>query len=208
LLNTLTGATVLAEDKLFATLDTRSRHIKVGWAGYGEREVILTDTVGFIRNLPKDLFAAFRSTFEEAADAHALVHVVDAGDPSKEEHIRTTEQVLEELDLLEIPRIIVFNKIDEVEPFERGLIRKAHPDALFVSALDRESTRALVERIASTLAERWEQSLKGPPASVSEMEVAGDPSDGEASESDDSASTLDDLLRRAGKRQRAVEKPS
>ena len=63
LLNTLTGASVLAEDKLFATLDTRSRHLKVGWAGYGDREVVITDTVGFIKDLPQDLFAAFRATF-------------------------------------------------------------------------------------------------------------------------------------------------
>ena len=82
LLNTLTGADVLAEDKLFATLDTRSRTLRCGWAGWGEREVVITDTVGFIRDLPKDLFAAFRATFEEAADADLLLHVVDASDPA------------------------------------------------------------------------------------------------------------------------------
>src|SRR5205823_4248179 len=89
LLNTLTGASVLAENKLFATLDTRSRHLKVGWAGYGEREVVLTDTVGFIRDLPKDLFAAFRATFEEVADADLILHIVDARDPAKDDHIET-----------------------------------------------------------------------------------------------------------------------
>src|SRR6185312_3976545 len=115
LLNTLTGADVLAEDKLFATLDTRSRVLKVGWAGYGDREVVVTDTVGFIRDLPKDLFAAFRATFEEAADADLLLHVVDASDPAKDEHIATTEKLLDELDLIEIPRILVFNKSDVIE---------------------------------------------------------------------------------------------
>ena len=78
LLNTLTGADVLAEDKLFATLDTRSRRLALPAT---EREVVITDTVGFIRDLPKDLFAAFRATFEEAADADLLLHVVDASDP-------------------------------------------------------------------------------------------------------------------------------
>ena len=103
LLNTLTGADVLAEDKLFATLDTRSRMLKVGWAGYGDREVVITDTVGFIRDLPKDLFAAFRATFEEAADADLLLHVVDASDDAKDEHIETTEKVLAELELDDDP---------------------------------------------------------------------------------------------------------
>src|ERR1700677_1927792 len=110
LLNTLTGSDVLAEDRLFATLDTRSRTLRCGWAGWGEREVVLTDTVGFIRNLPKDLFAAFRATFEEAADADLLLHVVDASDPAQDDHIRTVLSVLDDLDLLEIPRMLVFNK--------------------------------------------------------------------------------------------------
>ena len=79
LLNTLTDADVLAEDKLFATLDTRSRRLRFP----EEREVVITDTVGFIRDLPKDLFAAFRATFEEAADADLLLHVVDAADPAQ-----------------------------------------------------------------------------------------------------------------------------
>ncbi len=96
LLNTMTGATVLAENKLFATLDTRSRTLRVGWAGYGDREVVVTDTVGFIRDLPKDLFAAFRATFEEAADADLLLHVVDASDAAKDEHMATTHKVLED----------------------------------------------------------------------------------------------------------------
>src|SRR5262249_29656820 len=118
LLNTLTGADVLAEDKLFATLDTRSRHLKVGWAGYGDREVVITDTVGFIRSLPKDLFAAFRATFEEAADADLLVHVVDASDEAKDDHMKTTDEVLRELSLEEIPRIVVFNKVELLSEIE------------------------------------------------------------------------------------------
>jgi len=86
LLNSLTGADVLAEDRLFATLDTRSRRLRFP----EEREVVITDTVGFIRDLPKDLFAAFRATFEEAADADLLLHVVDGSDPARDQHIDTT----------------------------------------------------------------------------------------------------------------------
>ncbi len=83
---------------------TRARvTLKVGWAGYGGREVVLTDTVGFIRDLPKDLFAAFRATFEEAADADLLLHVLDAGDPARELHRATTLALLEDLELVGDP---------------------------------------------------------------------------------------------------------
>src|SRR5207237_4644566 len=108
LLNTLTHADVLAEDKLFATLDTRSRRLRFP----EEREVVITDTVGFIRDLPKDLFAAFRATFEETADADLLLHIVDAADPAKQKHIETTEKLLAELSLEGITRLLVFNKAD------------------------------------------------------------------------------------------------
>ena len=125
LLNTLTGAEVLAEDKLFATLDTRSRILRCGWAGWGEREVVLTDTVGFIRKLPKDLFSAFRATFEEAADADLLLHVVDASDAGMGEHLRTVANVLEELELLDIPRLLVMNKIDAVDAAGLRMLERA-----------------------------------------------------------------------------------
>jgi GTP-binding protein HflX len=151
LLNTLTYSDVLAEDKLFATLDTRSRRLRFP----EEREVVITDTVGFIRDLPKDLFAAFRATFEETADADLLLHVVDAADPAKAKHIETTEKLLAELSLLEIPRLLVFNKIDLVPPAEAVALRRARGDALFVCAKSRETTRALLDRIAAVLADRW-----------------------------------------------------
>src|SRR5262249_2354141 len=99
LLNALTGSEVLTENKLFATLDPRSRRM---W--HAGRELVVTDTVGFIRDLPKDLFAAFRATFEEASDADLLLQVVDVADPACEEHLRTTEQLLEELELARLPR--------------------------------------------------------------------------------------------------------
>jgi GTP-binding protein HflX len=151
LLNTLTDSDVLAEDKLFATLDTRSRRLRFP----EEREVVITDTVGFIRELPKDLFAAFRATFEETADADLLLHVVDAADPAKARHIETTEKLLAELSLLDIPRVLVFNKIDLVPPAEAVALRKSRSDAVFLCAKRRETTRALLDRIAELLADRW-----------------------------------------------------
>lgn len=170
LLNTLTGADVLVEDRLFATLDTRSRTLRCGWAGWGEREVVITDTVGFIRKLPKDLFAAFRATFEEAADADLLLHVVDASDTARDEHERTVISVLEELDLTRLPRLLVFNKIDLVEPGEARRLERIHPDAALVSATHRETTRPLLECIARELAGKWEQSAKGPTVSPGDPE--------------------------------------
>jgi GTP-binding protein HflX len=196
LLNALTGADVFAEDKLFATLDTRSRTLRVGWAGYGDREVVITDTVGFIRDLPKDLFSAFRATFEEAADADLLLHVVDAADPSKDEHIRTTEALLEELDLGLIPRIVVFNKSDMIEPFEGQVLVRSKPGSVLVSATHRETTRLLLERIAARLAERWEKSAKTPPV----IESDEPPVDDAPHDDHGHSVTLDEMLRAGGKR--------
>lgn len=210
LLNTLTGSSVLAEDKLFATLDTRSRHLKVGWAGYGDREVVITDTVGFIRDLPKDLFAAFRATFEEAADADLILHVVDASDDAKDEHMRTTEGVLEELGLGEIPRVVVFNKSDLIGAFAGKLLAKKHPDSIVLSAMDRETTRPLLARIARELAERWEESARTPDATASsaaleeldepEGEGHGEAGEGHREGRADEGATLEDLLRMGGRR--------
>jgi GTP-binding protein HflX len=162
LLNTLTGSDALAEDKLFATLDTRSRTLRCGWAGWGEREVVMTDTVGFIRNLPKDLFAAFRATFEEAADADLLLHVVDASDEARGEHVRTVTKILEELKLADIPRLVVYSKIDTIEPPALRALRREDPGAEFVTATRRETTRPLIESIARELADKWDASAKGP----------------------------------------------
>jgi GTP-binding protein HflX len=202
LLNTLTGAEVLAEDKLFATLDTRSRHLRVGWAGYGDREVVITDTVGFIRDLPKDLFAAFRATFEEAADADVLVHVVDASDESKDAHMKTTEKLLGELDLLEIPRVVVFNKVELLSEIERKILQRKHPDSVLLTAIERETTRPLVVRIAKELAERWHESAKTPEPVESVREL-----DDSHEEDDTHASTLDELLRIAGRRAKRAREP-
>jgi GTPase len=114
LLNRLTQSSVLAEDKLFATLDPTSRRLRFPT----EREVIITDTVGFIRDLPKDLVNAFRATLEELEDASLLLHVVDAADSSREAHLAAVDRILETLDVGHVPRLIVWNKCDHLSPLE------------------------------------------------------------------------------------------
>ncbi len=166
LLNTLTDSDVLAEDKLFATLDTRSRRLRFP----EEREVVLTDTVGFIRDLPEALFAAFRATFEEAADADLILHVVDASDEQRALHMRTTEKVLSDLDLGDVPVLLVFNKADLLAPGEAERVLAEHPGALLTSALHRETTRPVLDRLRELLAERWTRAALVPEAPVVELD--------------------------------------
>jgi GTP-binding protein HflX len=147
LLNTLTDAGVLAEDKLFATLDTRARKLFLP----DGKEVVLTDTVGFIREMPKDLFAAFRATFEEASEADLILEVVDASDPEQEEHLGTTAKILNGLDLERTARLRVYNKIDRVPPEEVAGF-EAEPNAVCISALDRNTTTSLLTRVSEELA--------------------------------------------------------
>ncbi|HSC89244.1 MAG TPA: GTPase HflX [Polyangiaceae bacterium] len=139
LLNTLTQAGVLAENKLFATLDTRSRrlHLPAG------NTIILSDTVGFIRDMPKDLFAAFRATFEEAADADLILELVDGSDPEEATHRKETERLVEELGLGEIPRFRAYNKADRLDPHTVEALSR-EPDTWVISALDPESLRPLL----------------------------------------------------------------
>lgn len=139
LLNALTGSDVVAEDKLFATLDTRSRALRLP----SGRDVIVTDTVGFIRDLPKDLFAAFRATFDETKDADLLLHVIDASDPCRGEHVETTEKLLVDLGLERVPRILVFNKCDRLGTPQPTLTDRGVP----ISALDPDSLGALKQAI-------------------------------------------------------------
>jgi len=203
LLNTMTGADVLVEDKLFATLDTRSRILRCGWAGWGEREVVITDTVGFIRHLPKDLFAAFRATFEEAADADLLLHVVDASDDAYADHIETVNEVLEDLHLGELPRLLVFNKIDAIETLRRRILERQYHDASFVSASVRATTRPLIDRIAQELAGKWEASAKGPGVEPDPVDVEPDePEEPALADDTRQITSLDGMLRAAGKRVR------
>jgi GTP-binding protein HflX len=146
LLNALTRSEVLVEDKLFATLDPTSRRLRFP----REHEVIITDTVGFIRDLPKDLVAAFRATLEELEDASLLLHVVDASDPSRDQQIAAVEAILESLDLLRTPRLLVWNKVDRIPKImERALI--ARRGGVAVSALERRGFDTLLIEAEDTL---------------------------------------------------------
>jgi GTP-binding protein HflX len=111
LFNALTGADAYAADQLFATLDPTVRRL----GGLECGPVALSDTVGFVRDLPHDLVAAFRSTLSEARDADLLLHVVDASDPLRDERIEQVRQVLEDIEAADIPQLVVFNKIDLIE---------------------------------------------------------------------------------------------
>jgi GTP-binding protein HflX len=131
LLNALTKSETFTEDLLFATLDTASRRLRFP----REREAIITDTVGFLRHLPPDLVGAFRATLDELQDADLLIHVVDISHPRFEEQMAAVEKILGELDLGRIPRLLVFNKIDRVDPQEvKALARRF--EAVPISALD------------------------------------------------------------------------
>ncbi len=131
LLNKVTQSEVVAEDALFATLDPTSRRFRFP----AEREIILTDTVGFIRRLPKDLVQAFRATLEEVTQADLLIHVVDAADPELELHVAAVEEILDTLGAGDTPTVLVLNKIDMVEPRDwRGLAERT--GGLPVSAHD------------------------------------------------------------------------
>jgi GTP-binding protein HflX len=140
LLNTLTQGDVLVEDKLFATLDPTSRRLRFP----SEREIIITDTVGFIRDLPKDLVAAFRATLEELAEADLLLHVVDAADPAREAQIAAVERILDELKLAEKPRLIVFNKTDKLSSEQVIELAAERDQSIAVSARDARTTRPLL----------------------------------------------------------------
>ncbi|MEY4480387.1 MAG: hypothetical protein RLZZ267_1065 [Bacillota bacterium] len=133
LLKSLTGSDVFAEDKLFATLDPTSRQLLLP----NGRTVILTDTVGFIQDLPHDVVAAFRSTLEEVTEASLLLHVVDASDPDFDNQIKVVNEVLEELNAHGKDTIVVFNKIDQVSDEQRQQLNLIN-NALCISALDEQ----------------------------------------------------------------------
>jgi len=146
LLNAITGSEVLAENKLFATLDPTSRRLRFP----REREVIITDTVGFIRDLPKDLVAAFRATLEELYDADLLLHVVDASDPSHDEQVEAVETILDSLELREKPRLMVWNKADQLSPEEVETLLRTR-GGVAISAIRREGLATLLAKADTTL---------------------------------------------------------
>ncbi len=136
LLKALSGADLLVEDRLFATLDSATRVVSLGEG----HQALLTDTVGFIRKLPHDLIASFRSTLEEAREADLILHVVDASEPDWEGRLAVVHEVLEELELLDAPRVLVFNKTDLVTHAEEEVLRERvrgheHTPSVFLSAL-------------------------------------------------------------------------
>lgn len=149
ILNALTGSDVLAEDKLFATLDPTSRRIKLP----GGRDAILTDTVGFVRKLPHMLVDAFMSTLEEAARADLILVVVDGSSEERISHRETTYSVLKELGASEVPRLLVVNKADQIpEGWERALpLLEGDEEKILVSAHSGEGLEELKELIESFL---------------------------------------------------------
>ena len=149
LLNALTKSEVLTENKLFATLDPTSRRLRFP----REHEVIITDTVGFIRDLPKDLVAAFRATLEELEDASLLLHVVDAADPARLKQIEAVEGILESLGLDQTPRLLVWNKVDELSRLEVAMITRAR-GGVAISARNKTGFEALLSKAESTLFDR------------------------------------------------------
>ncbi len=143
LMNALTRAGVLAEDKLFATLDSTTRKLYLG----GQHYAVLSDTVGFIRKLPPGLVASFRSTLGVACQASMILNVVDASAEDFMEQMETTAQVLKDLGTEHIPQVLIFNKIDAMEPMAEDMLRERFPEALLVSALEKRGLDELKDRI-------------------------------------------------------------
>ena len=163
LLNTLTQSEVYAEKKMFATLDPTSRRLRLPI----EQEIIINDTVGFIRDLPETLVAAFRATLEEISDSDLLVHVVDAANPQAIHQIESVDKILEELELNKIPRLIVLNKADlsdenSIEALARQLLFDKGSESAAVSAIKPNTLKPLLEKIGEILSkdltERFENS--------------------------------------------------
>lgn len=147
---TLAGSDVLAEDKLFATLDAVARRVE---PADGE-PFLLVDTVGFIHNLPHQLVAAFRSTLEEVTEADLLIHVVDSGHPKMAEQMQTVHQVLSQLGAADRPTLVAFNKADLLDPQDLLRLLRATPDSIGISALAAEGLDNLSTAIQRMLSAR------------------------------------------------------
>jgi GTP-binding protein HflX len=148
LLNTLTDSKVYAVKKMFATLDPTARRLRLPY----EQEVIVNDTVGFIRDLPETLVAAFRATLEEISDSNLLVHVVDASNPRAMQQIESVDKILSELELNEIPYLIVLNKTDlmeksAVKSLQRQILLDKDHESVAISAIRSKTLKPLIERI-------------------------------------------------------------
>jgi GTP-binding protein HflX len=145
LMRALTGSEVLVADKLFATLDTTVRALQPA----AKPRVLISDTVGFIKKLPHDLVASFRSTLAEALEASLLLFVVDASDPTHESQLEVSRNVLREIGADVVPSRLLLNKIDRVRQADRAALRAKHPDAILLSAKSSEDVAALRETIVA-----------------------------------------------------------
>jgi len=168
LLNALTNSQVLVENRMFATLDPSSRRLRFP----RDLEVIITDTVGFMRDLPPDLVAAFRSTLDELHDADLLLHVVDASSPCMDDHIEAVERILIDLGMGDIPRLTVLNKVDLIQPELAANLERLH-QGVAISAHDRRSLTRLIDHLQDVI---WEQlhddpRFAGVPALAGEMQL-------------------------------------
>ena len=147
LFNRLTDAGVLVEDRLFATLDSTVRRLELPHGHHA----LVSDTVGFVRDLPHELVEAFRSTLEEAVDAELLVHLVDASDADPDHQVASVHAVLDEIGATPVPELIVFNKTDAIDETTLGRLRSLHPDARFISARTGDGVPDLLETIVDGL---------------------------------------------------------
>ena len=147
LLNALTGARAFVEDKLFATLDPMTRVYQKN----GHRDILFTDTVGFLRDLPHGLIEAFRSTLEEVAEVDSLIHVMDASHPCVEEQKEAVEKVLKEIRAGEKPSILALNKIDLLSGEEAALLEGRFPEAVLISAKEKRGLDKLYEKLEGVL---------------------------------------------------------
>ena len=147
LLNLVTEADVLAEDRLFSTLDSTVRRADLP----DGQTVLLSDTVGFVRRLPHQLVEAFRSTLDDVKDSDLLLHLVDSSDPDPEGQMAAVHEVIEEVGADDVPELIVFNKIDQADPVEIGRLRRLYPDSPMISALTGEGVEGLLTLLGEAL---------------------------------------------------------
>lgn len=144
LMNGLTNAGLLAKDELFATLDTNIKTIDPST----RPRILLSDTVGFIRNLPHSLVESFKSTLDEVKEADLLLHVVDVSHHAYDEHIKVTDTVLEEIGAGDVPTLMIFNKVDQLQDrFLPKILRQAYPGSLAISAMNGADLRTLREKV-------------------------------------------------------------
>jgi GTPase len=148
LFNRLTNETAAASDALFVTLDPLVRQVRLP----DRRELLVSDTVGFIDRLPHALVAAFRATLEEVAEADLVLHVIDASNPERERHIAAVKRVLDEVGALDVPAIEVYNKTDATTPDEQRRLREGDPACALISAKTGAGVDELLQMVASRLA--------------------------------------------------------